>query len=59
MGKTHQWGTRVKPGKHGLRLGDLNVGIYGEVPPVWTDQTRAPRGAVSRRGRTTARLCHP
>jgi len=50
MGKSHQWGTRVKPGKHGLRLGDLNVGIYGEVPPVWNDQTRAPRGAVARRG---------
>ena len=50
MGKSRQWGTRVKPGKHGLRLGDLNVGIYGEVPPVWTDQTRAPRGAMSRRG---------
>src|SRR5262245_1234548 len=50
MGKTHQWGTRVKPGKHGLRLGDLNVGIYGEVPPIWTDQTRTPRGAVTRRG---------
>ncbi len=48
--RSHQWGTRVKPDKHGLRLGDLNVGIYGEVPPVWTDQTRAPRGAVSRRG---------
>jgi hypothetical protein len=50
MGKSHQWGTRVKPGKHGLRLGDLNVGIYGEIPPVWNDQTRAPRGAVARRG---------
>jgi hypothetical protein len=50
MGKSRQWGTRVKSGKHGLRLGDLNVGIYGEVPPVWTDQTRAPRGAMSRRG---------
>ena len=50
MGITHQWGTRVKPGKHGLRLGDLNVGIYGEVPAVWNDQTRNPRGAVARRG---------
>ncbi len=50
MGVTHQWGTRVKPGKHGLRLGDLNVGIYGEVPAVWNDQTRNPRGAVARRG---------
>jgi hypothetical protein len=50
MGISHQWGTRVKPGKHGLRLGDLNVGIYGEVPAVWNDQTRNPRGAVARRG---------
>jgi len=50
MNKSREWGTRVQPGKHGLRLGDLNVGIYGEVPPVWTDQTRAPRGALARRG---------
>jgi hypothetical protein len=50
MGISHQWGTRVRPGKHGLRLGDLNVGIYGEVPPVWNDQTRNPRGAVARKG---------
>ena len=59
MGKTHQWGTRVKPGKHGLRLGDLNVGIYGEVPPVWTDQTRAPRGARIAPRRAAARLRDP
>ena len=50
MGITHQWNTRVKPGRHGLRLGDLNVGIYGEVPDVWNDQTRNPRGAVARKG---------
>ena len=50
MGITHQWGTRVRPGKHGIRLGDLNVGIYGEVPEVWNDQTRNPRGAVARKG---------
>ena len=50
MGISHQWGTRVRPGKHGLRLGDLNVGIYGEVPAVWNDQTRNPRGAVGRKG---------
>ena len=50
MGLTNQWGVRVKPGEHGLRLGDLNVGIYGEVPEVWDDQTRRPRGALSRPG---------
>jgi len=49
-GKSNQWGTRVKPGKHGLRLGDINVGIYGEIPEQWQDQTRNPRGAIPRKG---------
>ena len=38
MNRSNQWDTRVKPGKHGLRLGDLNVGIYGEIPEQWQDQ---------------------
>lgn len=50
MGKSKQWGVRVKPGKHGLRLGDLNVGIYGDIPEQWQDQTRNPRGAIPKRG---------
>ena len=50
MGRSRQWGVRVKPGKHGLRLGDLNVGIYGEIPEQWQDQTRNPRGAIPKRG---------
>ena len=50
MGLTNEWGVRVKPGIHGLRLGDLNVGIYGEIPEFWEDQTRRPRGALSRPG---------
>ena len=45
MNKTLQWGTRVRPGKAGLRIGDLNVGIYGEIPDHWDEQTRMPRGA--------------
>ena len=45
MDRTLQWGTRVRPGKAGLRIGDLNVGIYGEIPEYWEDQTRLPRGA--------------
>ncbi len=50
MNRTNQWDTRVKPGKHGLRLGDLNVGIYGDIPEQWQDQTRNPRGAIAKRG---------
>ena len=43
--RTLQWGTRAKPGKGGLKIGDLNVGIYGEIPDHWEEQTRMPRGA--------------
>jgi hypothetical protein len=50
LGQSNQWGVRITPGKHGLRLGDLNVGIYGEIPEHWQDQTRNPRGAIPRRG---------
>jgi hypothetical protein len=40
-----EWGVKVKPGKHGLRLADLNVGAYADIPDVWTNQTEMPRGA--------------
>ena len=50
MNKTRGWGVRALPGKAGLKLGDLNLGIYGEIPMEWDDQTRNPRGAVPRRG---------
>ena len=50
MNKSRQWGMRVTPGKAGLRLGDLNTGIYGEIPMHWQDQSRNPRGAIPRRG---------
>ena len=50
MGKTKQWGVRVKPNKKGLTLGALNVGVYGEIPDYWEDQTRMPRGSVPRAG---------
>lgn len=50
MGHCRQWGTRVKKGEHGLRLGDLNVGIYGEIPQHWEDQSRRPRGAADLAG---------
>lgn len=50
MNKSRQWGTRVKAGPKGLTLGSLNVGIYGDIPMEWQDQTRNPRGAIPRRG---------
>lgn len=50
MGKSRQWNTRVRPGKKGLTLGALNVGVYGEIPEHWQDQTRLPRGAIPRPG---------
>ncbi len=50
MGSTSQWHTRALPGEHGLRLGDINIGIYGEVPEYWPDRTRRPRGATRRPG---------
>ena len=49
-GLTNEWGVKVIPGAHGLRLGDVNVGSYGEVPDYWEDQTRRPRGSVGRPG---------
>ncbi len=45
MQRTHQWGTRVRPGKGGVTLGSLNVGLYGEIPDRWDELTRMPRGA--------------
>ena len=41
-----EWGTRAKPTKHGLTIGAINIGKYGDVPDVWDYQTEMPRGAV-------------
>ncbi|MBI2913929.1 MAG: hypothetical protein HYY03_08420, partial [Chloroflexi bacterium] len=40
-----EWGIRVRPGKHGLTIGMLNVGTYGDIPDHWPHQTEMPRGA--------------
>lgn len=47
MDKTLQWGVRVKPGKKGLTIGSLNVGVYGEIPDFWEDRTRMLRGSYT------------
>ncbi len=36
----------MTPGSKGLTLDSLNVGIYGEIPSHWPDQSRNPRGAI-------------
>ena len=40
------WGVRAKRDGHGLRLGALNVDVYGEVPDYWDNKTEIPRGAI-------------
>ena len=45
MQQTLEWGTRAQPGKHGLTMRAINVGIYGEVPEKSTVMDRMPRGA--------------
>jgi hypothetical protein len=48
---TIQWDTRaeVHP-EGGLTVGALNVGAYGDVPDLWDDRTRMPRGAFNPSG---------
>jgi len=45
MSRTLQWGVKADITDSGLKLGALNVGIYGEIPDRWEDQSRMPRGA--------------
>lgn len=45
MQDTLEWGVRARPGKHGLTLRDINIGIYGNVPEESRDMSRKPRGA--------------
>ena len=40
-----EWGIRVRPGKHGLTVGMLNVSTYADIPDVWPYRTEMPRGA--------------
>lgn len=40
-----EWGVKVRPGKHGLRIHELNIGGYADIPDVWENQTEMPRGA--------------
>jgi hypothetical protein len=50
FGRTLQWDTRAEPGKAGLRIQDLNIGVYGEIPEHVETRTRMPRGAYPATG---------
>ena len=43
-----QWGIAARPGKRGLTLDEINVGAYGDVPAMSTNETGRPRGAAAR-----------
>lgn len=45
MGDNLEWGVKVEPGRKGLTLGSLNVGIYGDIPEYHEGRTRSLRGA--------------
>ena len=45
MNDSLAWGTKARPGKKGLTLEDINLGIYGRVPEQSEEMTRMPRGA--------------
>ncbi len=38
-------GMHATPGPEGLRISDINIGSYGEVPDVWKYENDTPRGA--------------
>jgi hypothetical protein len=47
MDNMGEWGVRAKPGNLGLRLKDIQIGTYGQIPDHGGDhRSMAPRGAV-------------
>ena len=42
------WGMKAEAGRRGLRLDDINCGVYAEVPEVTDNFTSRPRGAARR-----------
>ncbi len=43
-----EWGVRAQPGRRGLRMDDIQLGSYGDVPTVTQNFTVRPRGAAKR-----------
>ena len=50
MKDTRQWGTRAQPTPHGLTVGSIMTGLYGEIPEESREMTRMPRGSFAAPG---------
>ena len=50
MKDTRQWGTRAPLTPHGLTVGSIAVGLYGEIPEESREMTRMPRGSYATPG---------
>ncbi|HVA82180.1 MAG TPA: hypothetical protein VNF29_14735, partial [Candidatus Binataceae bacterium] len=50
MNVVSQWGTRARPTDKGLTLGAINIGVYGEIPEVYENDSEMARGSIPRPG---------
>ena len=50
MNAVSQWGTRARPTENGLTLGAINLGVYGEIPEVYANDSEMARGSIPRPG---------
>src|SRR5574341_1422048 len=45
----HPWGMRAKPGKRGLTLDEIEIGVVGEVPEQSDNRSMRVRGSFTKR----------
>ena len=50
MKDTRQWGTRAQLTPHGLTVGSIMTGLYGDIPEESREMTRMPRGSFATPG---------
>lgn len=50
MNAVSEWGTRARPIDKGLTLGAINLGVYGEIPEVYENDSEMARGSIPRPG---------
>ena len=50
MKDTREWGVRAPVTEHGLTVGAINIGVYGEIPGESREMTRMPRGSYATPG---------
>ncbi|HSP55638.1 MAG TPA: ferritin-like domain-containing protein, partial [Dehalococcoidia bacterium] len=44
----HPWGMRAKPGKRGLTLDEIEIGVVGELPEQTDNRSMRVRGSIPR-----------